>query len=78
MASIFKIGISESTKCDNLVNFQNQVTYHYSYNRAAAWIGYYWLLPDIICIVVKFMNFQVAKIHGNTGMFYGEHFHNWR
>ena len=72
MALIFKIGISQSTKCDNLVNFQNQVTYHYSYNRAAAWIGYYRLLLDIIRYFLysrKFMNFQVAKMHGIMACF---------
>ena len=40
-------------------------------NRAAAWIGCYWLLSDISCIVLKFINFRVAKMYGNNRMFYG-------
>ena len=35
------------------------------------WIGHYHLLPDISCIALKFVNFQVAKMCGNNGMFYG-------
>ena len=38
-------------------NWQKSNTY-----RAAAWVGNYQLLPDIIgCIVVRFINFRVAK-----------------
>ena len=40
--------------------------------RAAVCIGYYWLLPDISCKVLKFMNFQVTKMYGNNGTFYGD------
>ena len=42
--------------------------------RAAAWIRYYWLLPDIIGYFLyscKSMNFQMAKMYGNNGTFYG-------
>ena len=42
--------------------------------RVAAWIAYNRLLPDIIGyfrIVLKFMNFRVAKMYENNGMFYG-------
>ena len=45
-------------------------------NRQAAWIGYYRLLPEIIgyflyTIVLKFINFRVARKYGNNGTFYG-------
>ena len=29
------------------------------------------ILSDIACMISKFMNFWVAKMHGNNGMFYG-------
>ena len=41
--------------------------------RAAAWIGHYQLLPEIIGYFpysFKFMNFQVAKMYENNGTFY--------
>ena len=45
------------------------------YYRAAAWIGYYQLLPDVIGYFpynfFKLMDFQVAKMYGNNGTFYG-------
>ena len=39
--------------------------------RAAAWIGYYRLLPEIIGYFPYSLNFRVAKMNGNNGMFYG-------
>ena len=42
--------------------------------RAAVWIGYYRLFPDIIGyfrIVLKFMSFRVAIMYENNGTFYG-------
>ena len=43
--------------------------------KAAAWIGYYQLLQrDIIRyyhIVLKFMNFRVAKMYRNNAKLYG-------
>ena len=35
-------------------------------NRAAAWMGYYWILPDII----GYFRYSF-KMYGNNGMFYG-------
>ena len=59
-------------------------------NKEAAWRGHYRLSPEIIgyfpyAVVLKFMNFWVARKYRNNGTFYGgtkidtvitRHFHN--
>ena len=46
----------------------------YVCNRAAAWIGYYQLLPDIIGYFpynFKILELPGGKMYGYNGMFYG-------
>ena len=38
--------------------------------RAAAWIGYYQLLSDIIGYFLYSFDFRVAKMYGNNGTFW--------
>ena len=40
-------------------------------SRAAKWIGYYWLFPDIIGYFPKLINFWMAKMYGNNCAFRG-------
>ena len=55
-------------------------TYNYHLNiileyRAAAWIGYYWLLPNTIGYFphsFKINELSGGKIYGNNSMFYGD------
>ena len=56
-------------------NYKKNIAIYYGASyRVAAWIGYYRLLSEIIGyfhIVLKFMNFRVAKMYGNNDTFYG-------
>ena len=41
--------------------------------RVAAWTGYYHIFPITESFILsKFMNFWMAEMYGNNGMFYGD------
>ena len=57
--------------CCVCVLLKAQISNKYMQYRAAAWIGYYQLLPDIIGYFPYNFKIWVAKMYGNNGTFYG-------